>query len=35
MEIFLFDWWPLVQERRLFRRLSHATVSVVAQEMAT
>ncbi|MDQ0511673.1 hypothetical protein [Ancylobacter amanitiformis] len=32
MEIFLFEWWPLVQERRLYRRLAHAPVRVVAQE---
>lgn len=29
MEIFLFDWWPLVQERRLYRRLARADVAVV------
>lgn len=34
MEIFLFDWWPLVQERKLYRRLAHAPVTVVAQEAA-
>ncbi|MCK0209139.1 hypothetical protein MWN33_13970 [Starkeya koreensis] len=32
MEIFLFDWWPLVQERRLYRRLAGAGVNVVAYE---
>lgn len=32
MEIFLFDWWPLVQERRLSSRLAHAPVTVVAQK---
>jgi hypothetical protein len=26
IEIFLYDWWPLVRRRRLFRRLSQATV---------
>jgi len=31
MEIFLFDWWPLVQERRLFDRLAKAPVTVIAQ----
>lgn len=31
MEIFLFDWWPLVQERRLYRRLAKAPVTVAAQ----
>ncbi|QIB35001.1 hypothetical protein [Ancylobacter pratisalsi] len=30
MEIFLFEWWPLVQERRLYRRLAHAKVEVIA-----
>lgn len=30
MEIFLFEWWPLVQERRLYRRLAHARIEVVA-----
>ncbi|ADH87903.1 conserved hypothetical protein [Ancylobacter novellus DSM 506] len=34
MEIFLFDWWPLVRERRLYRRLAHADISVVAYEAA-
>ncbi|SCW78240.1 hypothetical protein [Ancylobacter rudongensis] len=34
MEIFLFDWWPLVQERRLYRRLAQANVAVVAREDA-
>lgn len=34
MEIFLFDWWPLVQERRLYRRLADASVKVVAQRPA-
>lgn len=32
MEIFLFDWWPLVQERRLYRRLARAGVTVVPYE---
>jgi hypothetical protein len=30
MEIFLYDWGPLVRQRRLYRRLSHATVRLVA-----
>lgn len=34
MEIFLFDWWPLLRERRLYRRLAAAPVTVVAQEGA-
>lgn len=28
IEIFLYDWWPLVQRRRLFRRLAEAQVSI-------
>ena len=28
LEIFLYDWWPLAQRRRLFRRLSDAPVEV-------
>lgn len=28
LEIFLYDWWPLAQRRRLFDRLSVAPVSV-------
>ena len=31
MEIFLFDWWPLVQERRLYHRLAKAQVKIAAQ----
>jgi hypothetical protein len=30
MEIFLYDWWPLLQERRIFDRLSDATIRVVS-----
>jgi hypothetical protein len=26
IEIFLYDWWPLVRRRRLFQRLSQSTV---------
>jgi len=29
MEIFLYDWWPLWRERRLFDRLSQMTVRIV------
>lgn len=29
IEIFLYDWWPIVRRRRLYRRLSFATVSIV------
>ncbi|MDR2215420.1 MAG: hypothetical protein LBE59_06230 [Nevskiaceae bacterium] len=28
IEIFLYDWWPLAQRRRLYRRLSEAQVQV-------
>jgi len=28
MEIFLYDWWPLRYERRIFQRLSVATVEL-------
>lgn len=30
LEIFLYEWWPLVRRRNLFRRLALADVSVVA-----
>lgn len=30
IEIFLYDWWPLVRRRRLFRRLALAPVEVKA-----
>ncbi len=29
MQIFLYDWWPLAQRRRLYVSLSHAQVHVV------
>jgi hypothetical protein len=29
-EIFLYDWWPLVRRRNLYRRLSQAPVKVIA-----
>jgi hypothetical protein len=29
MEVFLYDWWPLRRERRVYERLSRATVEVV------
>lgn len=29
LEIFLYDWWPIVGERKLLRRLSHLTVNIV------
>ncbi|MBS7539272.1 hypothetical protein [Ancylobacter lacus] len=28
MEIFLFEWWPLVKQRRLYRRLAAARVTL-------
>jgi hypothetical protein len=28
LEIFLYDWWPLAQKRRLYQRLSEAQVAV-------
>jgi hypothetical protein len=30
MEIFLYDWWPIRAEARLFERLSKLDVRVVA-----
>lgn len=30
LEIFLYEWWPLVRQRNLFRRLALAEVRVVA-----
>ena len=30
LEIFLYDWWPVVRRRRLYRRLAWSSVSVVA-----
>ena len=31
VEIFLYDWWPIVRRRRLYRRLSLTNVSVVSE----
>jgi hypothetical protein len=28
LEIFLYEWWPLVQRRRLYRRLARAPIDV-------
>jgi len=28
IETFLYDWWPLVRRRNLYRRLAHATVEL-------
>jgi hypothetical protein len=30
IEIFLYDWWPLVQEARLYDRLASMSVQVVS-----
>jgi hypothetical protein len=32
VEIFLYDWWPLVRRRRLYRRLSLANVKIESQD---
>jgi len=32
LEIFLYDWWPLVRRRNLYRRLAAAAVSLRAAE---
>jgi hypothetical protein len=29
LEIFLYDWWPIVRRRRLYRRLALASVQLV------
>ncbi|MBS9478721.1 hypothetical protein [Ancylobacter radicis] len=34
MEIFLYDWWPIVQKRSLYRRLAAAPVTVVPYQVA-
>ncbi|MGO4839202.1 hypothetical protein AB4144_43855, partial [Rhizobiaceae sp. 2RAB30] len=28
LEIFLYDWWPIAQKKKLYRRLAAARVSV-------
>jgi hypothetical protein len=28
LEIFLYDWWPLAQQRKLYRRIAAAPVAV-------
>jgi hypothetical protein len=30
VEIFLYDWWPLLRRRRTYQSLGHAHVSVIA-----
>lgn len=32
LEILLYDWWPLLREQRIFRRLSEADVEIVVGE---
>ncbi|WP_309646503.1 hypothetical protein [Phenylobacterium sp.] len=32
VEIFLYDWWPIVRRRRLYGRLSVARVSIQSQD---
>ena len=32
IEIFLYDWWPLVRRRNLYRRLARATVELKAYD---
>ena len=32
IEIFLYDWWPIAGQRRLYRRLAQASVSLVPHE---
>ncbi len=29
LQIFLYDWWPVVRRRRIYRNLGHASVQVV------
>jgi len=29
LQIFLYDWWPLMRRRRIYRNLSHAHIRVV------
>lgn len=32
VEIFLYDWWPIVRRRRLYRRLSFVQVKIQAED---
>jgi hypothetical protein len=34
MEIFLYDWWPILSQRRLYDRLSRITVRLVYRRPA-
>jgi hypothetical protein len=29
LQIFLYDWWPIVRRRRIYRNLGHAIVQVL------
>ena len=29
LQIFLYDWWPIMRRRRIYRNLGHATVQVL------
>ena len=29
LEIFLYDWWPILRERRVYDRLSRITVNII------
>ena len=29
LQIFLYDWWPVVRRRRIYRNLGHASVQVL------
>lgn len=31
LEIFLYEWWPIAQRKRLYARLAHATVTLQAE----
>ncbi|MCU0877908.1 MAG: hypothetical protein MUF06_09005 [Pirellulaceae bacterium] len=35
IEVFLYDWWPIAGERRLFDRLSRIVVRILPQSMDT
>jgi hypothetical protein len=35
VEIFLYDWWPLVRRRRLYRRLAKARVTLEPEDPLT
>jgi hypothetical protein len=29
LQIFLYDWWPIVRRRRIYRNLGHASLQVL------